>query len=115
MQTKKFNLREVTDQAIASGVTPLEFMLDIMRAPRPMQEPDEDAASFYVRLNTAVRYQLEAAKAAAPYVHARIATEVVFPDLPADTKPIDILDLAKKVAFLFAMAENQPSKPKQLQ
>ena len=112
---KKFDVREVTDRAIAAGITPLQYMLEIMRAPRPEQGPDEDSASFYARLNNAVKYQLEAAKAAAPYCHAKIATEVVFPDIPNETKPIDIIELAKKVAFLFAMAENQPKSKQQLQ
>ena len=40
---------------------------------------------------------------------------VVFPDIPNETKPIDIIELAKKVAFLFAMAENQPKSKQQLQ
>lgn len=48
----------------ASGLTPLDFMLAILRDPTK-----EDAARF------------EAAKAAAPYVHPRLAsTEVKNPD-----------------------------------
>lgn len=48
--------REIADQAAADGVTPLEYMLKIMR--------DEEAADD-------VRF--DAAKAAAPYMHPRLS------------------------------------------
>jgi hypothetical protein len=57
---------EVQAKVEASGVTPLEFMLSIMR-----NEPPETQD-----LRVALDYQamrFEAAKAAAPYVHARLA------------------------------------------
>lgn len=49
--------REIADGALASGLTPLDYMLTILR-----DETQEDAARF------------EAAKAAAPYVHAKLAS-----------------------------------------
>lgn len=48
--------REVADRAAAEGLTPLDFMLRILR--------DEDKADDE---------RFEAAKAAAPYVHAKLA------------------------------------------
>jgi len=48
--------REIADKAIAEGITPLEYMLSVLR--------DEDADKL-------VRF--EAAKAAAPYVHPKLA------------------------------------------
>ena len=52
--------------ALDSGITPLDYMLEIMRAPIPT---DVDAD---VRVSmTAQRF--EAAKASAPYVHPRLA------------------------------------------
>lgn len=110
---RKLSMRAVTEQAIASGITPLEYMLNVMRAPAPTRAKGESADSFLSRLVADARFRLDAAKAAAPYVHPRM-TEVVITD---DSKPqteINILELARKVAFLFAMAENE-SKPKQLQ
>ena len=53
--TKK--TREIADNAAASGITPLEYMLGILRDPEQSQE---------------ARYV--AAKDAAPYVHPRLST-----------------------------------------
>ena len=47
--------REIAEAAIADGLTPLEYLLSVMTK-------DEDAAR-----------RLDAAKAAAPYVHPRLA------------------------------------------
>lgn len=48
--------REIADKAMAEGITPLEFMLAVMR-----DETAEQAA------------RMDAAKSAAPYVHPRLA------------------------------------------
>lgn len=58
--------REIADRAAEEGMTPLEFMLKIMRAepPEGLQQRDELAVQ-------AMRF--EAAKAAAPYIHPRLA------------------------------------------
>ena len=48
------------------GITPLEYMLQVMRTePREDMEPREYMATFMLRF--------EAAKAAAPYIHPRLA------------------------------------------
>jgi hypothetical protein len=49
--------REVADRAAEAGITPLEFMLQIMR---------DDSAERSERLDMA--------KAAAPYIHPRLST-----------------------------------------
>jgi hypothetical protein len=49
--------REVADKAAAEGLTPLDYMLSVLR--------DED-------MEPAAR--MDAAKAAAPYVHAKLAS-----------------------------------------
>ena len=49
--------REIADAAAESGQTPLEFLLSVMR------DPGYDEAK-----------RIDAAKAAAPYVHARLAS-----------------------------------------
>jgi hypothetical protein len=48
---------EARQKALAGGVTPLDFLLSVMR---------DDERAFHVRL--------DAAKAAAPYCHARLAS-----------------------------------------
>lgn len=57
---------EVAAMALDSGITPLEYMLDIMRAPIP-DDVDTEARALLTG------YRFEAAKAAAPYVHPRLA------------------------------------------
>lgn len=58
--------REIADAAMADGLTPLEYMLQIMRTEAKADlEPREWLAAATLRF--------EAAKAAAPYVHPRLA------------------------------------------
>ena len=58
--------REIADKAAASGITPLEFMLEIMRSEAPsINDPKAQIAHQTMRF--------EAAKAAAPYIHPRLA------------------------------------------
>jgi hypothetical protein len=57
---------EVQAAVEASGVTPLDFMLNVMRSePPPGLEGNSLVAAMSLRF--------EAAKAAAPYVHAKLA------------------------------------------
>lgn len=58
--------REIADRAAEEGITPLEFMLNIMRADLP------DVEDPRVVLD-AMAMRFEAAKAAAPYVHPKLA------------------------------------------
>lgn len=56
--------REIANQAALEGVTPLEFMLQIMRSP-------SDHKDARVQMSReAMRF--EAAKAAAPFIHPRL-------------------------------------------
>jgi hypothetical protein len=61
--TKK--TREIADRAAAEGLTPLEYMLRVMRQETAHEDPKVQA----VRETLA----FEAAKAAAPYMHPRLA------------------------------------------
>lgn len=63
--TKK--TREIADRAAEEGITPLEFMLQVMRA-----EPGEDIKDERVLVDIQ-QMRFEAAKAAAPYMHPRLA------------------------------------------
>jgi hypothetical protein len=58
---------EVAKAVADSGMTPLQFMLDVMRGTPP---PDADAAAIIAF--TTLRF--EAAKAAAPYVHPKLSS-----------------------------------------
>jgi hypothetical protein len=58
--------REIADRAIEDGITPLEYMLRIMRQEPPETEDDRVRLSY-------MEMSFEAAKAAAPYVHPRLA------------------------------------------
>lgn len=57
--------REIADRAAEEGITPLEYMLELMRAPSDHHDEKVMIAREAMRF--------EAAKAAAPYVHPRLA------------------------------------------
>lgn len=62
--TKK--TREIADKAASEGITPLEFMLQMMRSELPESEDPR------VMLD-AMAMRFEAAKAAAPYIHPKLS------------------------------------------
>lgn len=55
----------------ASGITPLDFLLNVMRAEYPEHEGEPLDFKTVLARET---LKFEAAKAAAPYVHPRLAT-----------------------------------------
>jgi hypothetical protein len=64
--------REIADKAAADGITPLEFMLQIMRTE---DEPAEEGEEIDYRLRQMrLEMRFEAAKAAAPYIHPRLSS-----------------------------------------
>ncbi len=65
--TKK--TREIADTAAAQGITPLEYLLSIVRD-ESLERPE----------------RVDAAKAAAPYVHPRLATVEQKGDLTLNVK-----------------------------
>lgn len=72
--------REIADRAAEEGITPLEYMLQVMRTePSADMEPRE--------LLQAITLRFEAAKAAAPYIHPRLSAVEVKgdPDNPLKT------------------------------
>jgi hypothetical protein len=60
--------REIADKAASEGVTPLEYMLAIMRE----ESLPEDADAAQIIAMKAMRF--EAAKAAAPYIHPKLSS-----------------------------------------
>lgn len=57
----------IAQKAAAKGITPLEYMLKVMREPVPKGASVEEKI-------TMMGMRFEAAKAAAPYVHPRLST-----------------------------------------
>jgi len=62
--TKK--TREIADRAASEGITPLEYMLQVMRS-----EPPEGLEG--PQILSAMMLRFEAAKAAAPYIHPKLS------------------------------------------
>ncbi len=78
--------REIADKASAEGITPLEYMLNVMRAPLPQEFLDklnamEENSKVDPELLAALvgwnNTRFEAAKAAAPYIHPRLQSNTV--------------------------------------
>lgn len=57
--------REIAERAAVEGITPLEYMLQVMRDASDHEDPRVQVAREAMRF--------EAAKAAAPYMHPRLA------------------------------------------
>lgn len=57
--------REIAERAMDEGITPLEYMLQVMRT-----EPDEELEPR--ELMAAQQLRFESAKACAPYMHPRL-------------------------------------------
>lgn len=77
--------REIADRAMEEGISPLEYMLKIMRT--------EVSADLDPReMLAAVTLRFEAAKAAAPYVHPRLAS--------VEHKGVDDTPLSIAVSFV---------------
>src|SRR3954452_6560020 len=83
----------------ASGLTPLDYMLGIMRAEHP-----NGASPEIMQAREELRF--EAAKAAAPYVHARLQTTTLAgdPEKPLKVDAMSELETARRLAFLLAQA-----------
>ena len=70
--------REIADKAAAEGITPLELMLCIMRDEACPEDADPAQKAAFHSL------RFEAAKAAAPYIHPRLANV----DKPIQIEPL---------------------------
>jgi hypothetical protein len=81
--------REIADKAADEGITPLEFMLNMMRQDSDHEDPRIQAQREAMRF--------EAAKAAAPYIHARLSSV----EMNAD---VTVRSLAQELAELNAGA-----------
>ena len=104
---RTIKLKRLTQAAVDAGITPLEYMLGVIRAPAPVRGEKESDLCFAARVEDDASFRLAAARYAAPYVHPRIATEIKVTTPLTQAKPIDVLEVAKSVAFLFTMAEHR--------
>ena len=91
-----------------SGLTPLDYMLSVMRAPMPAElegRLDENDIEVLSALTAWHAKRLEAAKAAAPYIHPRLANiEHTGKDGgPIKTEEVDPMAAARRIAFLLSM------------
>ena len=88
--------RTLLAQVEASGMSPLDFLLQVMRDP---------AAPLATRFEAAYR--------AAPYVHPRLAAvEHAGKDKgQIETKVLSDLDAARRIAFIFDRATRKPAEP----
>ena len=96
-------------EAVAAQIAPLDYMLMVLNEAPPARGPREDPELYFARLNRYEDRRMDAAKAAAPYVHPKPQQSVRLEsveDVPPE--PINVLELAKKVAFLFSMAKTRP-------
>lgn len=82
--TKK--TRAIAEAAMADGITPLEYMLAVMRRDSDHEDPKVQVAREAMRF--------EAAKAAAPYIHPRLAS------VEHSGKDGDAIDLSLAVKFI---------------
>lgn len=84
---------------VGEGETPLDYFLSILRSKAP-----EGASDVEIVQREAMKF--EAAKAAAPYCHARLAaTEISTPPgRPLEVREVSSLELARRVAFLLSTA-----------
>lgn len=98
-------------EAHDARIAPLDYMLDVLNTPKPVRMPREDEFIFAGRLASWEDRRMDAAKAAAPYVHAKpIAQVKIESAITVEEKPINVLELAKRVAFLFAMSQAHPER-----
>lgn len=95
-------------EAVQANILPLDYMLAVLNAPKPARVPGEPPESFYERLGRYEDRRMDAAKAAAPYIHAKPASVVKLDTPPVETSPVNLLDLAKEVAFLLTLGQVRP-------
>ncbi len=74
--------REIADKAAREGVTPLEYMLSVMRAPimPELKQAVESGQIDEKLINTLTgwhKMRFEAAKDSAPYMHPRLQTTTI--------------------------------------
>jgi hypothetical protein len=87
--------RAIADQVALTGETPLEVMMQGMR--------------HYLRVGD-LENAIAVAKLAAPYMHPRLTSVAVggTPGSPIETKDVTMAELARRIAFIFGQAAEEP-------
>lgn len=87
---KQQQAKTMVQAAKEAGLTPLEYMLTVMRNPETLPQRRDDMA-----------------KACAPYVHPRLASVDPETGKPPDERPINIMVAARQVALLLQKAHKR--------
>jgi hypothetical protein len=96
-------------EAVAAQIAPLDYMLMVLNEAAPKPAPREDPELYFARLNRYEDRRMDAAKAAAPYVHPRPQASIKLESVETvEDRPTNILELAKQVAFLFTLSQVRP-------
>jgi hypothetical protein len=108
--TSKARREALIAEAREARIAPLDYMLDVLNAPKPVRLTGEKPVDYAERLVRWEERRMDAAKAAAPYVHAKPIASVKIESVTdvEEHKPVNVLELAKQVAFLFTMAQVRP-------
>ncbi|MCH8041449.1 MAG: hypothetical protein IH977_14065 [Nitrospinae bacterium] len=64
--------QEATDRIFRDGITPLEYLVNLMREPKPKRGRGETDGVYDCRVHAWEDRCFQAAKAAAPYIHPRL-------------------------------------------
>lgn len=65
---------EVALEAASQGITPAEFLLNVMRSEPPEQGNDEPDYKYAERIERHTDRRIDAAKAVAPFIHPKLAS-----------------------------------------
>lgn len=110
----------VTTEMVMAGITPLEYMFKVLREPPVTQMEGEDSVAYIARLLMQEKRREWASQTAAPYVHPRLTAVEYKKDEKqhaeeqaaeaAKLANMDIKEVARRIAFIFAEAQHQPTK-----
>lgn len=104
-------LQEITQRAVKGGLTPLEYMLQVLRRPDVKKRLDETEDAFALRYHNDTQQRLDAARIAAPYIHSKVATTVNLEggeNIGANQQSVDVRELARDICFALMLADRRP-------
>ena len=88
------------------GITPVGVMIQVMRHLWRRAQPDPAVIGGELDIDLA-RQAVVAAAQVAPYIHAKIAPAEAKPPKPTDTQPVDVQDVARRIAFVLAVSTQE--------
>lgn len=109
--SKNKNTEEIIKRInLHAGITPLEYMFQVLRQPEVEQMEGEEPVDYLKRLLVQEEQRRWAAVSAAPFVHARLANVQVKEDpdqFKQKHEDMDLMETARRMAFIFATADEQ--------